>query len=325
MRTSNHTKAAYLIAAVLLTTSLRAEETAIDFFAQGREHQANEQYQQAIDQYAKAIEQDTSWACPHNNTGSCLKRLNRFDEAEQAYSRAIELVCPHADLTFINRAELYLKQERYAEALADADTSIALSKVDYPRRYYIRGEAFRNLDDPESALSDYTTAIDVSTKESGTLYMRRGSVYYRLGNYNRALQDLNHAAELHPKSWITLTLRSKTNLRAGHCRAGLLDLLNVHLMIATQLSPTAYIMLLFLLIFEPLPLLLKKFTPNLWRKWSEGSYAFLARKRLCSARFAAKGIQFDCGKGYTLFMATALAISMVLTVFLLLVPLAIVK
>ncbi|MEZ5429748.1 MAG: tetratricopeptide repeat protein [Verrucomicrobiales bacterium] len=91
-------------------------------------------FDEAEQAYRKAIEIDPNFASPWNNLGNLLKNhLRRFDEAEQAYRKAIEIdpnfAYPHAGIS-----DLYDTLQRPEESRHHALQAALLNPSDgWPR------------------------------------------------------------------------------------------------------------------------------------------------------------------------------------------------
>lgn len=81
-------------------------------------------YEAAVNHYADAARiRDNSTL--HSNAGLCYLRLGRFEEAEEAYHRAIRSDEKNA-FAWNNLATLYFKQGDYEQALEYAETAISV-------------------------------------------------------------------------------------------------------------------------------------------------------------------------------------------------------
>lgn len=92
---------------------------------------ANDEYKIAADNVEKAIALDNSNYDYYLDYGQYLRFLGRFDEAENAWTRAIEIDDSYF-LAYAYRAGIYDEQEKLKEALADYEMVIKLN----PKYYY---------------------------------------------------------------------------------------------------------------------------------------------------------------------------------------------
>lgn len=92
---------------------------------------ANDEYKIAADNVEKAIALDNSNYDYYLDYGQYLRFLGRFDEAENAWTRAIEIDDSYF-LAYAYRAGIYDEQEKLTQALADYEMVIKLN----PKYYY---------------------------------------------------------------------------------------------------------------------------------------------------------------------------------------------
>lgn len=94
-----------------------------------------------------------------------------------------------------NRADAYLTQHRYPQAIKDYNKVVTLRPKD-PFRYYARALAYKQMKQPTLALADFTKAISLKP-EYKTFHLERARTYMTLGKYAPALEDFNiYAASL---------------------------------------------------------------------------------------------------------------------------------
>jgi tetratricopeptide (TPR) repeat protein len=89
--------------------------------------------------------------------GSALAGLKRYDEALQAYSKAIELN-PADEGTLLNRAICYREAGQYDLALKDINRALELDP-DWDWAFYRRGQIYEHLGEPDLAVRDYQQAL----------------------------------------------------------------------------------------------------------------------------------------------------------------------
>ena len=132
--------------------------------------------------------------------GDVLRRLDRFEEASEAYNRAVELTGePEMRdwFLFYARAITYERTDRWEQAEADFRFALELNP-DQPNVLNYLGyslvEQKRSLDE---ALEMIKTAVD-ARPDSGYITDSLGWVYYRLGRYDEAVEPMEKAVELEP-------------------------------------------------------------------------------------------------------------------------------
>lgn len=162
-------------------------------FQQGREDAAIEVL------HALARDFD-NLAAVHTALGDALRRQERFDEAIDAYSAAVDLV----DLSqqrywflLYARGICYEQTDRWEEAESDFRAALDLSP-DQPNVLNYLGyslvEQNRNLDE---ALDMIQRAV-AARPDSGYIVDSLGWVFYRLGRFEEAVAPMERAVELMP-------------------------------------------------------------------------------------------------------------------------------
>ncbi|MFV9507785.1 MAG: tetratricopeptide repeat protein [Oscillochloridaceae bacterium umkhey_bin13] len=107
-------------------------------------------------------------AVAYNGRGLVCHRANdRLDLALADYTRALELR-PILAVAYFNRGDLYIKLNRYQEAIQDFDVYIAL-RPQALFAYRTRGFAHEQLGNLQAALHDYVTEVHRSPEDSWTL------------------------------------------------------------------------------------------------------------------------------------------------------------
>ena len=122
---------------------------------------------------------------------SARLRLRVLDDAQLG-------VIPPATAIHLFRAALNGSEGRYAEELAETDSSVALSS-NYDEAYRLRGRARVELGDADGAIRDYSRAIQLNARNSAA-YQNRASVRMRNGEFEKAITDLNEAIARAPES-----------------------------------------------------------------------------------------------------------------------------
>ena len=93
-------------------------------------------------------------------------KAKEYDEAIQAYSRAIELNGGEA-AAYCNRALAYLKLQNYAKCVDDANKTLQL-EPGYIKAHYRRGKAYLALKKFEQAISDFQLILEKNPDDQDT-------------------------------------------------------------------------------------------------------------------------------------------------------------
>ena len=114
----------------------------------------------------------------------------------------------HRATTYGERADAYLSQAKYDQALADSNQAVHLHP-DAPWLLAGRGETYRLLEGYEEALTDFTRTIELDPEYAWAI-TSRGQTYRLLQRYEEALTDLNRAIELNPEYAWAIADRGET-------------------------------------------------------------------------------------------------------------------
>lgn len=185
-------------------------------------------FETAIQHYTRAMELDPDNMSCALNTAAAYFEMHRYDDCIKQCEQAIELgKRVHADYQQIAKAyarigNAYMKQEKYAEAVAAYNSSItecrtretlnALQKAERLKKEkeakdYVNpevsleekskgNECFREGKYPE-AIAHYTEAIKRNPTDHA-LYSNRAACYTKLGEYPLGLKDCDKCIELCP-------------------------------------------------------------------------------------------------------------------------------
>lgn len=132
-----------------------------------------------------------------------------LDGSLNDFNKAIELN-PENSEAYFGRGLLFIKINRYSEALADFDMAISLDST--LSRYFIsRGIAHAHFNDLNKAINDFDKAIE-HNPFTYMAYNNRGQVKLKQGLLFEAISDLQKAIELNPatfQAYINLSEASK--------------------------------------------------------------------------------------------------------------------
>jgi|WetSurSiteA1Bulk_404760.scaffolds.fasta_scaffold01260_4 PKD repeat protein len=126
-----------------------ANVNAMDWVNQGLTLYNQEKYDEAIQAYDKAIELDPNYAAPWNNKGIALGILGKYDEALVCFDEAIRLDPKYAEAWY-NKGVVLEVQGKYDEALVCFDEAVQL-KPDYAMAYDRKGNILQDLGRTEEA------------------------------------------------------------------------------------------------------------------------------------------------------------------------------
>jgi tetratricopeptide (TPR) repeat protein/serine/threonine protein kinase len=138
-----------------------------------------------------------------------LRSDKRYEDAVEAYSRAIEVV---SDYTLAWKGRGLIRQDilkQYNLAVTDWSKVIELEPSNAWAWNY-RGCAYYGLYQYDKALADFNKAIELDPKDA-VQWNNRGNANYGLHQYDKAVADYNKAIELDPKDAVKWNNRGNAN------------------------------------------------------------------------------------------------------------------
>jgi len=183
----------------------------------------NKKYALAFQDANSSLDIKSDTLAAYNIRGMVLATQNNLDAAIKEYTKGIRLNPEGRNLyvTYLNRADAYIRQEYYHLALKDIDAALT-SKPDYTRAFSRRGKAYLYLGDLNKALKDFNQAIFLNPSEP-IHYYDRGTLYMQQGRYGLALRDFNRAISMKPDDYITIDQRGVVHYLKGNDQAALHD------------------------------------------------------------------------------------------------------
>lgn len=140
---------------------------------------------------------------------------------------------PENALLYAQRAFVYNLEQRYEEALADLNRSIALAPT--PEAYNNRGENYMRLNRVEEAMSDFLRSVELQPDVAAPL-INLGVLYYRQNDFERALMYFDQAIQVEWYSHFAFINRAQIYFEQGEFQQAISDLAR-----ASWLAPDDYI------------------------------------------------------------------------------------
>jgi len=157
-------------------------------------------YEEAEQAYHRSIELDSQDAYPWNNLGSLLRDQGRYGEAEGAFQRAIKLDPDNAHPWNNLGTLLYSRPDRYDEAERAFRRAIELDPKT-PTPWNNLGHILKNrLGRHEEAEQAYRRAIELDPQYPHSWIGLGNLLHDHLGRYDEAEQAYRRAIELDPQS-----------------------------------------------------------------------------------------------------------------------------
>ncbi len=179
------------------------------------------EFLEAIDRFNLAMENDSLLATvyPWYALGRCYFELGEYDKALSKLGVAVALNQYHEASQFY-RAMSLTRLERYEEAEEAFSTALLLNDG---AGWLLnnRGQTRFLLGRYDEAAEDYDRAVVILGDD--TAYANRAELYMTLEQLDMAIPDLDKALEYNPDSIKALTLRMRVNLDRGQFYAALED------------------------------------------------------------------------------------------------------
>lgn len=150
------------------------------------------------------------------------------ENAIASYDRLISIWPDHTE-AYLQRAQLYLQENRENETIADCQHILKHSE-DY-RAYLLIALAQNTLSLYEEAVANLIKASEIR-EDIADIFLARSKAYHALKQYEKALEDINRAIQLAPEEESVYMQRAKIHESCNDCQAALEDYATV-----TELNP----------------------------------------------------------------------------------------
>jgi tetratricopeptide (TPR) repeat protein len=150
---------------------------------------------QALEYFSTVIAMDPNYSEYYNDRGSLLLKMDRLEEAEADYLRAIELSPPYFEV-FTNLGQCYRRMGKFQDAIHYYSRALDLE----PGQVLAllgRAKAHEEADEREAAIEDYSAALTLDPTLWDALGSR-GVLHYEAGRLQDSLADFDAAIALKP-------------------------------------------------------------------------------------------------------------------------------
>ncbi len=120
-----------------------------------------------------------------------------FQGADADWTRVLQL-SPNVSAVWHDRANARLGQDKFPEALADADHAASLEPPDIENLYFLRGKIHFHAEDYAAAIPELDRAIAIRPTDP-VFFVQRAAAKERLGDAKGALSDYVRSLELDPR------------------------------------------------------------------------------------------------------------------------------
>lgn len=184
------------IAAAFPISPVSGNMNALSWANRGNELYRAEQFDEALEAFDRAIALDANFYPAWYGRAQALYVLGKYRDALIAYDRVLQFQ-PSLAIVWRNKGVVLALARQPEEALAAFDRALKLKPDDYVT-WYLRGNLFRNnLRSPQSALESYERALQLQPNFADA-WTGKGRSLYELGNARAALSALTQAVQLNP-------------------------------------------------------------------------------------------------------------------------------
>lgn len=143
------------------------------------------------------------------NRGASYAGSGQFERALADFRKVEHMKCSNSTLSLIlgNEANIYNKQQKYAEALDCANRAILADPGNW-MAFLERGFVFYKQGNAEEAIKNYDRALSLNPNRK-SIYKNRGDVFLHAGDFEQAIADLAKAQNQGREAHRSPSLQSK--------------------------------------------------------------------------------------------------------------------
>jgi tetratricopeptide (TPR) repeat protein len=154
-----------------------------------------EKYDEAIVHYTEALRIKANFAEPHYNLGIAFARQGKFNEAIAHYTEALRIEPGHAK-AHNNLGDVLYQQERYDEAISHFSRAVQL-KPDYPKAHSNLGNALLQQGKFDEAIAHFSEALRIQPDNADTHY-NLGVTLEKQGRLDEAMIHFSEVLRIQP-------------------------------------------------------------------------------------------------------------------------------
>jgi predicted TPR repeat methyltransferase len=172
--------------------------------------------------FRRALQIDAGHIFAHYNLGELLRRGGQRDEARRHFERALQLN-PHLSPAHAGLGDTLLAQGDFQAAASCYREAIALAPIADAANYAGLGIALRELNDNVGSLAAFERAVEIDPR-TGAAHFNLGSARLEFGRFDDAAVSLREALRLNPAFALGHTTFGMALAAAGDISAGILSL-----------------------------------------------------------------------------------------------------
>jgi tetratricopeptide (TPR) repeat protein len=166
------------------------------------------------------IAKNPTEATAYINRGNANKNINKFNEANADYTKAI-LINPTIPDAFFARGVLYASLNKTKESINDYNSTLQINP-EYIEAYINLGNIYLELKDYSNALNKFDKALNINNKYYKA-YIGRGNVKMQQNDIVGAMEDFNSAQNLKPDEAEIYYNRANAYISQGNLQSAIID------------------------------------------------------------------------------------------------------
>lgn len=207
----------FCIFSVLLSFTFlaSAQQSAMNYFADGVDAFDSSAYQEAIRSLKKAIELDPSNLEFHYYLGLTYNAMKQYEDALDVFESIVDKEPVKFRKVYFEIACIYSRQKEYQKAI---DTLSLIEGIDpkEPRTYLEKGYAYQKLKDYYKAVDNFNKAKDIYPKFTQLAYYNIAVVHFEAEEFDKAEEMFSKTIEVNPDTAIAQNARqSMINIKGA--------------------------------------------------------------------------------------------------------------
>jgi tetratricopeptide (TPR) repeat protein len=181
------------------SSSCPISSSAVPWIGNGSMLISQSKYDEAIQAFDKAIELDPQCAASALTfKGKALTKQGKNDEAMQCFNKAIELA-PDYEVPWEYKGTVLYKQGKYDEAIQAFDKAIEANSEIAGEAFYYKSRILYNESKYDEVIQCCQQSLELHPQQSA-LWNIKGMALTKQGKYDDAIQSYDRAIELSPQS-----------------------------------------------------------------------------------------------------------------------------
>lgn len=180
----------FLGAAAFATVNVVKSNNATDLYSRGGTLLELKRFQDALEAYNRAVELKPEYAEAWNGQGNALLELKRYEDALNAYDKAIQLNPIYLE-AWTSRGKALDHLQRYEEAINSFDAALKI-QPNYLDAWTNRGNVQMKLQQYSDAIASFDKAVKLQPDYSPAWY-KRGMALHNLHRYQEAVESYDKA------------------------------------------------------------------------------------------------------------------------------------